>query len=78
MHTNNIEILGFFISLGNLKVPNKDQVAGLTKDLRARSKVPGMRKLFPSTTGLILLLAYFPLIMLLYEAANNCILQHEF
>ncbi len=48
MHTNNIENLVFFFffffSLGNLKVPNKDQVAGLTKDLRARSKVPGMIK----------------------------------
>jgi hypothetical protein len=58
MHTNNIEILGFFFSLGNLKVPNKDQVAGLTKDLRARSKVPGMRK-FPSTKG-VSIITYLP------------------
>ncbi len=66
-----------FFSLGNLKVPNKDQVAGLTKDLRARSKVPGMRK-FPSTRGGVQYYYLLPPIMLLYEAANNCILQHEF
>jgi hypothetical protein len=51
-----------------LKVPNKDQVAGLTKDLRARSKVPGMRK-FASTTASQYYYLLAP-IMLFYEAAN--------